>query len=128
MGLDDRDYMRERYRKRQGLGPDGTTWNDKRARREHALGDDGAWFAAKNRGFDYRKGRYRASPANFKPHPLQGWILLLSAIAIAIPAYRRQRERAASKSSIVEKASTPCSESVSSQPVEASLARTTKPL
>lgn len=91
MGLDDRDYMRERYRKRQGLGRDGTTWNDKRARREQALGDDGAWFSAKNRGFDFQKGRYRASPAVFKPHPLQGWIFLLSAIAIAIPAYREAK-------------------------------------
>lgn len=36
MGLDDRDYMRERYRKRQGLDPGATQWNDKKARREHA--------------------------------------------------------------------------------------------
>ncbi|MBB3349797.1 hypothetical protein [Sphingomonas sp. BK069] len=36
MGLDDRDYMRERYRKRQGLDQGDTTWNDKKARREQA--------------------------------------------------------------------------------------------
>jgi len=92
MGLDDRDYMRDRYRKRQGLDPDGTTWNDKKARRKQSraahkkavpLGSaswvgktidmepgsgGGAWFAAKNRGFDYQKGRFRPAP------PLYGWL------------------------------------------------------
>lgn len=34
MGIDDRDYMRERYRQRQGLGAGRTQWNDKKARRE----------------------------------------------------------------------------------------------
>jgi len=112
MGLDDRDYMRDRYRKRQGLDPDGTTWNDKKARREQSraahkkavpLGSaswvgktidmepgsgGGAWFAAKNHGFDYQKGRFRPAPPLFKPHPLQGLVLLLSAVGILIPAYR----------------------------------------
>jgi hypothetical protein len=112
MGLDDRDYMREGYRKRQGLDPGGTAWNDKKARREQAsaahkkavpLGSaswvgktidmepdsgGGAWFAAKNRGSDYQPGRFRPHPALFKPHPLQGLLLLLSAVGILIPAYR----------------------------------------
>lgn len=115
MGLDDRDYMRERYRQRQGLDPGGTVWNDKKARREQAssgykkavpLGSaswigkpikmkaggsgGGAWFSSKNRGFDYHRGRYRPSP-DVRPHPLQGWIFLLSAIGLAIPAYREAK-------------------------------------
>ncbi|MBW6532598.1 hypothetical protein KZ820_17795 [Sphingomonas sp. RRHST34] len=116
MGLDDRDYMRERYRKRQGLDQGETTWNDKKARREQSsagykkavpLGSaswiskpiktkssgsgGGAWFAAKNRGFDYQKGRFRPPPPLFKPHPLQGLVLLLSAVGILIPAYREAK-------------------------------------
>jgi hypothetical protein len=116
MGLDDRDYMRERYRKRQGLDQGDATWNDKKARREQAgagykkavpLGSaswvgkpikmtasgsgGGAWFAAKNRGFDYQKGRFRPPPPPFKPHPLQGLVLLLSAVGILIPAYREAK-------------------------------------
>lgn len=115
MRLDDRDYMREGYRKRQGLDPGGTAWNDKKARREQAsathkkavpLGSaswigktidmepgsgGGAWFAAKNRGFDYQKGRFRPPPPLFKPHPLQGLVLLLSAVGILIPAYREAK-------------------------------------
>jgi hypothetical protein len=34
MGIDDRDYMRDRYRKRQGLDPGATQWNDRKARVE----------------------------------------------------------------------------------------------
>lgn len=34
MGIDDRDYMRDRYRKRRGLG--------------------GLWFSEKNQGIDYQ--------------------------------------------------------------------------
>lgn len=107
--------MRDRYRKRQGLDPDGTTWNGKKARREQSraahkkavpLGSaswvgktidmepgsgGGAWFAAKNRGFDYQKGRFRPAPPLFKPHPLQGLVLLLSAVGILIPAYREAK-------------------------------------
>jgi len=41
MGIDDRDYMRGRYRERRGLW--GTRWNDRKSRVEQ----DGAWFAAK---------------------------------------------------------------------------------
>ncbi|NLS27460.1 hypothetical protein S2M10_24560 [Sphingomonas sp. S2M10] len=32
MGLYDRDYMRERYRQRQGLDPGKVQWNDRAAR------------------------------------------------------------------------------------------------
>lgn len=39
-----------------------------------------------NRGHDYQKGRYRPSP-RFKAHPLQGWILGLSALLTLIPMY-----------------------------------------
>lgn len=84
MGLDDRDYMRDRYRKRQGLG--GTSWNDRRSRLEHG----GAWFEDKNRGQDYQTGRYRSGP-QFRAHPLQGWILGLSALLTLIPMYREMK-------------------------------------
>lgn len=81
MGLDDRDYMRDRYRKRQVLG--GTSWNDRKSRVEHG----GAWFDDKNRGHDYQTGRYRSGP-QLRAHPLQGWILGLSALLTLIPMYR----------------------------------------
>lgn len=84
MGLDDRDYMRDRYRKRQGLG--GTTWKDRKSRVEHG----GAWFEDKNRGHDYQTGRYRPGP-QFRVHPLQGWILGLSALLTLIPIYREMK-------------------------------------
>ncbi|WP_085811236.1 hypothetical protein [Sphingomonas sp. TZW2008] len=76
MGLDDRDYMRDRYRARSGAGP--TRWNDKKARVERG------WFDEINRGHDYQRGRFRG--AVLKPHPAQGLILLLSFVAMAIPA------------------------------------------
>jgi hypothetical protein len=84
MGLDDRDYMRDRYRKRQGLG--GTSWNDRKSRVEHG----GAWFEDKNRGHDYQTGRYRARP-QFRAHPLQGWIFGLSALLTLVPMYREMK-------------------------------------
>ncbi|WP_242121233.1 hypothetical protein [Sphingomonas lacusdianchii] len=105
MGLSDRDYMRERYRQRQGLGAGKTQWNDKKARREELreghekavplgsaswVGKGGPWFEAKDRGHDYQKQRYRPHPI-VRPHPAQKWILLLSAITILIPAYREAK-------------------------------------
>lgn len=54
-------------------------------------GGSGGWFEARNRGFDYQKGRFRPAPPLFRAHPLQGWILLLSAIGILIPAYREAK-------------------------------------
>lgn len=41
MGLADRDYMRDRYYQRRGLG------------------GGGGWFEEKNRSFDYQNGRRR---------------------------------------------------------------------
>lgn len=38
MGIDDRDYMRSRYRQRQGQSVGTTWWNDRKGRRE--LRDD----------------------------------------------------------------------------------------
>ncbi|MGT2516817.1 hypothetical protein ACVOMT_23860 (plasmid) [Sphingomonas panni] len=88
MGIDDRDYMRERYRQRQGLPPERTTWNERKARRElegrgyqkavpvdrgwrsvplgSALWISGngkrqSWFERKNRGHNYQRGRWRPS-------------------------------------------------------------------
>ena len=82
MGIDDRDYMRERYRKRQGLDPGGTTWNDRKGRlklfrfgfrKSVPLGSASwisgtskpSWFEEINRGHDYQRGRWR--PARAKP-------------------------------------------------------------
>lgn len=87
MGIDDRDYMRERYRKRQGLDAGATQWNDKKARRELAragyekavpLGSASwvsgtssktSWFEAKNRGHDYQRGRWRSRRSKRRPLP-----------------------------------------------------------
>ena len=82
MGINDRDYMRERYRKRRGLG--GTLWNDRKSRVEQ----DGGWFAAKNQGFDYQKNRWR--PKRRKSSGQIGWAIAgaVVLIAIAIPAWR----------------------------------------
>lgn len=82
MGLDNRDYMRERYRKRRGL--DGTRWNDRKSRVER----DGLWFSAKNQGFDYQKNRGR--PKRSAPSGRVGWALagLAVLVGIAIPSWR----------------------------------------
>jgi len=88
MGIDDRDYMRDRYRQRQGLPPERTTWNERKTRRElegrgyqkavpvdrkgrsvplgSALWISGngkrqSWFERKNRGHDYQSDRWRPS-------------------------------------------------------------------
>ncbi|MFY9352066.1 MAG: hypothetical protein WBL20_22300 [Sphingobium sp.] len=113
MGIDDRDYMRERYRQRQGLSSGGKFWGlGKGARQARAdkarqsesvpLGSaswiDGKsrveftapWFETKNRGFDYQNSRSRRT-VQFKPHPLQKWVLLLSAVSILFPAYREMK-------------------------------------
>ena len=112
MGIDDRDYMRERYRQRQGLSAGKTQWDDKKARRElireghqkavplgsaswiiggsSGKGGGGAWFDSANRSFDYQRKRYR-SPPRLRAHPAQKWIFLLSALTILIPAYREAR-------------------------------------
>jgi hypothetical protein len=68
VGLDDRDYMRERRRRvgRFGGAP---------------------WFDGTNRGFDYQKGR----KVRFGPHPMQKWIILLSAASFLYPMYREAR-------------------------------------
>jgi hypothetical protein len=83
MGLDDRDYMRERRRaesKAARLG--GTSWIDRKGRLEH----HGLWFDATDVGNGYSGGRYW-SAARFTPHPWQKWIILLSALSILVPMY-----------------------------------------
>ena len=72
MGIDDRDYMRERYRDRQGKATRSTFWNDRKSRVEQPndkhgkavpLGSaswvGGGWFDMVNRGQDYKSARYR---------------------------------------------------------------------
>lgn len=75
MGLEDRDYMRERYRARAK----DTRWNDRTGRVE------GAWFDSANRGHDYRHGRFTAHG----PRRLWlGWLpFALSLLLTVIPAY-----------------------------------------
>lgn len=76
MGLDDRDYMRER-----GRGQHGTRWNDRKARVEQ----DGAWFSEKNRGFDYQKGR--AAPPRYRANWMSFVTAGLSILLVALPMY-----------------------------------------
>lgn len=99
MGLDDRDYMRERYRQRQGLDPGKTQWNDRAARVEMERGQHkkaspiggsgggGGAFAARNRNPDYGTRHHRPAVV-LRSHPAQKWIFLLSAVSILFPAYR----------------------------------------
>lgn len=56
MGLADRDYMRERYRDRQGLPSEATVWKDSRARVE-LRGDylTGRWRTRIRRHFAVRR-------------------------------------------------------------------------
>ncbi|MDQ2764857.1 MAG: hypothetical protein M3Y22_15685, partial [Pseudomonadota bacterium] len=104
MGVDDRDYMRERYRDRQKREAAGIVWNDKKARREqdhadrHKVvplgsanwisgrgGTKGSWFEARNRGHDYQKSRHRTAPRILRK---LGWLLLaLSVVLAALPAW-----------------------------------------
>ncbi|MGE4404299.1 hypothetical protein [Pseudomonas sp.] len=74
MGLDDRDYMRERYRKRRGLSLGPTRWNEKKSRVERDDGvplgsaswigkDPGKEFEMKNPGYKERpNGTARGGP------------------------------------------------------------------
>lgn len=78
MGLEDRDYMRERRRAEARLG--SASWIDRKGRVE--LG--GLWFGARERGFDYQKGRYRPGGAR-SVHGAQVLIWLLSALLVIIP-------------------------------------------
>lgn len=81
MGLDDRDYMRERRRAESKAAKlASASWIDRKGRVEH----DGFRLDAKNASHDYRKGRYRPTP-RIAAHPWQKWILLLSALSILIP-------------------------------------------
>ncbi|WP_235516796.1 hypothetical protein [Sphingomonas sp. Leaf28] len=94
MGIDDRDYMRERYRDRQRKASGTIIWNDRKARVEQPhdkhgkavpLGSDTA-----SRGFDYQKNRHRPKQ-HAQTHPMQKWIFLLCAMPILIPAYREAK-------------------------------------
>lgn len=111
MGIDDRDYMRDRYRQRQGLSAGKTQWNDKRARQEllrenHKkavpLGsaswiesggtgaNGGGWFD--NASHRFERGRTRPrSQARSDGIQAHKWIFLLSALAVLIPAYREAK-------------------------------------
>ena len=112
MGIDDRDYMRERYRDRQRKASGTTIWNDRKARVEQPhdkhgkavplgsarwIGGGGngsgvgpGWFDTASRGFDYQKNRHRPK-RHAQTHPAQKWIFLLYAVPILIPAYREAK-------------------------------------
>src|SRR3546814_17984382 len=74
MGIDDRDYMRERQRARSG----STRWNDRAGRVE------GAWFDPAIRSFDYQRGRWRGSR---RSSPVRYIPFALSLLLILIPLY-----------------------------------------
>ena len=99
MGIDDRDYMRDRYRQRREL-PKATSWNDKKGRVEEA------WFSSKDQEQDYKKDRWRQrecgpstpwagsrrrSEGFLGPSSLQGWVLILCALPIAIGAFHEAK-------------------------------------
>lgn len=74
MGIDDRDYMRDRYRFRQGPGGGKVSWNDSKSRCELPRG---------------QHGMARAKPhPGVRIHPAQKWIFLLCALPTAFYAYR----------------------------------------
>ena len=76
MGIDDRDYMRERYRARAKE----TRWNDRTGRVE------GAWFDSVSRSHDYQRGGFRGfgSPTG---RPVRWLSFVLSLLLVAVPAY-----------------------------------------
>jgi hypothetical protein len=78
MGLDDRDYMRERYRARG----ESTRWNDRAGRVE------GVWFDPAIRGFDYQRGRWRRPSRSSLVRYLP---FALSLVLILIPFYGEAR-------------------------------------
>ncbi|TGX49190.1 hypothetical protein E5A73_20360 [Sphingomonas gei] len=83
MGLDDRDYMRERRRaESKGARLGSASWIDKKARVEHG----GLWFDAKDGGHDFHSRRHHLNP-RVTPHPWQKWLFLLMALSILIPLY-----------------------------------------
>lgn len=109
MGIDDRDYMRERYRERQGKATGSTFWNDRKSRVEQPHdrngksvplgsaswiggngGGGGGWFDAASRRFQHRHDRHRPKRL-VRVHPAQKWIMLLWAVPILFPAYREAK-------------------------------------
>ena len=77
MGLEDRDYMRERRRREARLG--SASWIDTKGRVEHG----GLWFDTPIRGFDYRVRGRRTATAGRSGR--LSWLLLLAAAAVLIP-------------------------------------------
>ena len=112
MGIDDRYYMRERYRDRHGKLNGTTFWNDRKVRVEQPHDKNGkavplgsaswiggggngsergsGWFDTANRGFDNQKHRYRPKRRD-RAHPAQKWLFLLCVMPIFIPAYREAK-------------------------------------
>jgi len=89
MGLNDRDYMRERRRAESKAARLGSvSWVDRKGRLEqHDL-----WFDAKNVGRSASGWRYR-SASRFTPHPWQKWILFLSALSILVPMFGEMQRK-----------------------------------
>ena len=91
MGLDDRAYMRERYRKRQGFAPERTTWNDRKTRRELQSGP--TWFVNKKGGHRHRSGRWGSSSKRraLLGIVLGGLVLVAAATRMVAPFWLAER-------------------------------------
>lgn len=81
MGIDDRDYMRERYRARARR----TKWNDRTSRVE------GAWFDPVDRRFDFQRNRLRLPRRGRLPRWLPSALAIIL-VAIAAWSWLRQME------------------------------------
>ncbi|MET0375360.1 MAG: hypothetical protein ABW128_14030 [Rhizorhabdus sp.] len=92
MGLADLEYMRERQRQRTG----GTIWNNRKSRVEldddvplggaNWIGKEAIW-ASQSRNLDQHGRRMRREP-RIRGQRARKWIILLSAMAALILAYR----------------------------------------
>lgn len=87
MGLDDRDYMRDRYRQRQGAKRDvplgSASWIGQAAQ---PAASGGAWFDRKNRGHTYQQGRSRGRRPSVLSHAR--WLIpILCLSTYLVPMY-----------------------------------------
>jgi len=88
MGLDDRDYMRDRRRaEREAARLGSASWIDRKGRVEH----DGPWFGAQA-DRNYRTGRYRPNP-HVTSRSWQKWIFLLMGVSVLIPLYSEAQRK-----------------------------------
>lgn len=87
MALDDRDYMRDRYRQRQGANRDvplgSASWIGQTAQ---PAASGSAWFERKKRGHTYQQGRYRGRRPSVLRHAR--WLIpILCLSTYLVPMY-----------------------------------------